>query len=216
MFRPGERVRLRFINGSSMSIFDVRIDGLPMTVVQADGNDVEPVTVDEFRISVAETYDVIVQPTADRAYTIFAQAEDRSGYARGTLRAAPRHGGGRSRRWIPARCARWPTWAWAAWIMDRCPAWTGLHARDGPRSDAGHEPRLHARHHGHAAMEPSAEAKKLEGGVGVDNVAEMPTERLNRAGEGFPPGRRVLTYADLRAPGPAAIRARRRARSRFT
>jgi FtsP/CotA-like multicopper oxidase with cupredoxin domain len=85
LFRPGERVRLRFINGSSMSIFDVRNDGLPMRVVQADGNDVAPVTVDQFRISVAETYDVIVQPTADRAYTIFAQAEDRTGYARGTL-----------------------------------------------------------------------------------------------------------------------------------
>jgi FtsP/CotA-like multicopper oxidase with cupredoxin domain len=73
-----------------MSIFDVRIDGLPMTVVQADGNDVEPVTVDEFRISVAETYDVIVQPKDSRAYTLFVQAEDRSGYARGTL--APRPG----------------------------------------------------------------------------------------------------------------------------
>ena len=90
LFRPGERIRLRFINGSSMSIFDVRINGLPMTVVQADGNDVAPVTVDEFRISVAETYDVIVRPTADRAYTIFAQAEDRTGFARGTL--APRPG----------------------------------------------------------------------------------------------------------------------------
>ena len=90
LFRPGERVRLRFINGSSMSIFDVRIDGLPMTVVQADGNDIVPVTVDAFRISAAETYDVIVQPPADRAYTIFAQAEDRTGYARGTL--APRAG----------------------------------------------------------------------------------------------------------------------------
>jgi CopA family copper-resistance protein len=90
LFRPGERVRLRFINGSSMSIFDVGIDGLPMIVVQADGNDVAPVTVDEFRISVAETYDVIVRPIVDRAYTIFAQAEDRTGYARGTL--APRPG----------------------------------------------------------------------------------------------------------------------------
>src|SRR6267154_885851 len=90
LFGPRERVRLRFINSSSMTIFDVRIPGLPMTVVQSDGNDVVPVTVDEFRISVAETYDVIVQPKADRAYTIFAQAEDRSGYARGTL--APRPG----------------------------------------------------------------------------------------------------------------------------
>lgn len=85
LFKPGERVRLRVINGSAMTFFDVRIPGLPMTVVQADGNDVEPVTVDEFRIGVAETYDVIVQPPDDRAYTIFAQAMDRSGYARGTL-----------------------------------------------------------------------------------------------------------------------------------
>jgi CopA family copper-resistance protein len=85
LFKPGERVRLRFINGSAMSIFDVRIPGLSMTVVQADGNDVLPVTVDEFRISVAETYDVIVEPRTAEAYTIFAQAEDRTGYARGTL-----------------------------------------------------------------------------------------------------------------------------------
>jgi FtsP/CotA-like multicopper oxidase with cupredoxin domain len=84
LFRPGERVRLRFINGSSMSIFDVRIPNLKMTVVQTDGNDVEPVTVDEFRISVAETYDVILRPTA-AAYTVFAQVEDRTGYARATL-----------------------------------------------------------------------------------------------------------------------------------
>jgi len=90
LFRPGERIRLRFINGSSMTFFDVRIPGLKMTVVQADGNDLVPVTVDEFRMGVAETYDVIVQPPDDAAYTIFAQSEDRSGFARGTL--APRMG----------------------------------------------------------------------------------------------------------------------------
>ncbi|MDE7539501.1 copper resistance system multicopper oxidase [Gluconobacter sphaericus] len=90
LFRPGEKVRLRFINGSSMTFFDVRIPGLEMLVVQADGNDIEPVPVDEFRIGVAETYDVIVQPKNDRAYAIFAQSEDRTGYARGTL--APREG----------------------------------------------------------------------------------------------------------------------------
>ncbi|HYK79671.1 MAG TPA: copper resistance system multicopper oxidase [Micropepsaceae bacterium] len=84
LFSKGERVRLRFINGSSMSTFDIRIPGLNMTVVQADGTDVEPVEVEEFRIGVAETYDVIVAPDAD-AYTIFAQAQDRSGYARATL-----------------------------------------------------------------------------------------------------------------------------------
>jgi CopA family copper-resistance protein len=90
LFEPGQRVRLRFINGSSMSFFDVRIPGLPMTVVQADGNAVQPVTVDEFRMGSAETYDVIVQPERDSAYTIFAQPLARLGYARGTL--APRIG----------------------------------------------------------------------------------------------------------------------------
>ena len=90
LFEPRERIRLRFINGSSMTFFDVRIPGLPMTVVQADGNDVEPVVVDEFRIGVAETYDAIVQPKDSIAYTIFAQSLDRSGFARGTL--APREG----------------------------------------------------------------------------------------------------------------------------
>ena len=90
LFRPNERVRLRFINASAMSIFDVRIPGLPMTMVQADGNEIEPVTVDEFRIGTAETYDAIVTPDADRAFAIFAQVEDRSGFVSGTL--APRMG----------------------------------------------------------------------------------------------------------------------------
>ncbi|MBS1096471.1 copper resistance system multicopper oxidase [Gluconobacter sphaericus] len=85
LFKPGEKVRLRFINGSTMTFFDVRIPGLEMLVVQADGNDIEPIPVDEFRIGVAETYDVIVQPKDDRAYAIFAQSEDRTGYASGTL-----------------------------------------------------------------------------------------------------------------------------------
>ncbi|MDJ0021858.1 MULTISPECIES: copper resistance system multicopper oxidase [Enterobacterales] len=84
LFRKGEKVRLRFINGSAMTYFDVRIPGLKMTVVAADGQYVKPVAVDEFRIAVAETYDVIVEPAED-AYTIFAQSMDRSGYARGTL-----------------------------------------------------------------------------------------------------------------------------------
>ncbi|MFP0195835.1 MULTISPECIES: copper resistance system multicopper oxidase [Pseudomonas] len=84
LFRPGEKLRLRLINGSAMSYFDVRIPGLKMTVVAADGLHVKPVSVDELRIAVAETYDVIVEPAAD-AYTLFAQAMDRTGYARGTL-----------------------------------------------------------------------------------------------------------------------------------
>lgn len=101
LFRLGERVRLRFIDSGAMSIFDVRIPGLKMTVVQADGQNVQPVEVDEFRISAAETYDVIVEPKEDRAYTIFAESIDRSGYARGTL--APRPGMSAE---IPARRPR--------------------------------------------------------------------------------------------------------------
>lgn len=88
LFRPGEKVRLRFINASAMSIFNVRIPGLPMTVVQADGLNVKPVDTDEFQIGTAETFDVIVQPDADRAFTVMCETNDRSGYAAATL--APR------------------------------------------------------------------------------------------------------------------------------
>ena len=85
LFKRGEKVRLRFINGSAMTIFDVRIPGLKMTVVASDGQNIEPVTIDEFRIGVAETYDVVVEPSDDSAYTVFAQSIDRSGFTRGTL-----------------------------------------------------------------------------------------------------------------------------------
>jgi CopA family copper-resistance protein len=88
--RPGQRVRLRIVNASTMTFYDIRIPGLPMTVVQADGQNIKPVETDEFRIAVAETYDVIVTLPDERAYTLFAETMDRSGYARGTL--APRQG----------------------------------------------------------------------------------------------------------------------------
>jgi CopA family copper-resistance protein len=90
LFTPGERIRLRFINASAMSIFNIRIPGLPLTVVQADGLDVQPVETDEFQIGTAETYDVIVEPRADQAYAIYAESNDRYGYAAATL--APRIG----------------------------------------------------------------------------------------------------------------------------
>lgn len=90
LFKPGEKVRLRFINASAMTIYDVRIPGLKMTVVSADGQPIEPVAVNEFRFGVAETYDVIVEPQDDRAYTIAAESIDRTGFALGTL--APREG----------------------------------------------------------------------------------------------------------------------------
>ncbi|HAV12047.1 MAG TPA: hypothetical protein DCX06_00935 [Opitutae bacterium] len=85
LFNPGETVRLRFINGAGMSTFDVRIPGLDMKVVMVDGKQVKPVDIHEFRISVAETYDVLVTPKKDQPFTIFAESLDRSGYARGTL-----------------------------------------------------------------------------------------------------------------------------------
>jgi CopA family copper-resistance protein len=213
LFRPGERVRLRFINGSSMSIFDVRIDGLPMTVVQSDGNDIAPVTVDQFRITVAETYDVIVQPTADRAYTIFAQAEDRTGYARGTL--APRPGMAAAIPPMDPRPMRTMT-DMGMGGMDHG-SMSGMQMDQGSMPGMKHETMPGMNHgsmqgmamdHGSmadmSALETSPEAKKLQGSVGVDNVAMKPTERLQSAGEGFPPGRRVLTYADLRATKPGS------------
>ncbi|MDF1745569.1 MAG: copper resistance system multicopper oxidase [Gimesia sp.] len=85
LFKKGERIRLRFINSSAMTYFDIRVPGLKMTVIQADGNNVQPVNVDEFRIAVAETYDVIVRPDEDKAYTLFAESMGRTAFARGTL-----------------------------------------------------------------------------------------------------------------------------------
>jgi FtsP/CotA-like multicopper oxidase with cupredoxin domain len=171
LFRPGERVRLRIVNAASMSIFDVRIPDLPMSVVQADGNEVEPVTVDQFRIAPAETYDVIVAPGEDRPYTLFAQAEDRSGYARATL--SPRLG---LEGPIPP--------------MDPRPLRTM--ADMGMAGMAG----MHGMHHD---MSGAPEA----GSVEIDNVAMMAMPRLDEGGDA-PEGRRVLTYADLRARRPGA------------
>nr|WP_306155403.1 copper resistance system multicopper oxidase [Roseovarius sp. MMSF_3281] len=90
LFRPGEKVRLRIVNSSAMTYFDMRIPGLKMTVVQADGNDVKPVTVDELRVAVAETYDVIVQPRENKVYSIIAESMGRTALVRGTL--SPREG----------------------------------------------------------------------------------------------------------------------------
>lgn len=89
LFKPGEKIRLRFINAAAMTFFDVRIPGLKMTVVAADGQLVKPVSIDEFRIGVAETYDVIVEPEGNQAYTVFAQSIDRTGYAQGSLTPDP-------------------------------------------------------------------------------------------------------------------------------
>ncbi len=228
LFRPRERVRLRFINASSMTIFDVRIPGLRMSVVQADGNDVEPVSVDEFRISVAEVYDAIVEPTEARAYTIFAQAEDRTGYARATL--APRHGMSAPIPPMDPRPMR--TMADMGMPMGGAHESTDMrmeHASAGPRAGRrsmaamnmkdGPEYARRARMIGADAPgqpgprtsaqfkapdmgdmpAPKSERAAPALGPQVDNVAAVPTERLATAGAGFPADRRVLAYADLRA-----------------
>jgi CopA family copper-resistance protein len=234
LFSPHERIRLRFINGSSMSIFDVRIPGLPMTVVQTDGNDVEPVTVDEFRISVAETYDVIVQPQDASAFTIFAQSEDRTGYARATL--APRSGISAP---IPPMDPRpMLTMVDMGMAMGKMPGMEmgtsggankgqpeGANLENMPGMKIGEMPgmKMEARRsagRGPLSMpfpQPGPETTglftpattgkpmppkpvPLHEGPQVDNVAEAPIQRLSEAGLGLNDnGRRVLTYADLRA-----------------
>lgn len=180
LFRPNERVRLRFINASSMTFYDIRIPGLQMDVVQADGNDVAPVRVDEFRIGVAETYDCIVQPTDSRAYTIFAQTEDRTGFARGTL--APVQG---MRAAIPPMDPR-PVRTMLDMGMPSSMQGMDMKGMDmsAPKPLAAHTPPLN---------------------VENQNIARMPTDRLADPGDGLRDnGRRVLTYADLRALHPVA------------
>ncbi|PWK91971.1 copper resistance system multicopper oxidase [Fulvimonas soli] len=200
LFAAGERVRLRFINGSSMSFFDVRIPGLKMTVVAADGQDVEPVSVDEFRLGTAETLDVIVRPAADRAWTIFAQSMDRSGYACGTL--APRPG---LRAEVPPLDPR-PRLAMAdmmgAMGMAAPPAGAdgmpGMDHAAMDRAGMGHAAMDHMAM-GHGAGAAPAASAALATGPEVDMRVARPRTDLDDPGVGLRGnGRRVLGYADLR------------------
>lgn len=195
LFKPGERIRLRFINAAAMSYFNLRIPGLAMMVVQADGQSVQPVIVDEFQIGVAETYDVIVEPKEDRAYTIFAESMDRSGYARGTL--APREGMAAA---VPDLRER-PTLTMADMGMAHGDMGGNMASMAGISDDA--PPMDHSRHSAAAAIPVSyattgntpPDLKR----VGVDTIAEMPTSRLHEAGLGLENvGHRVLAYTDLR------------------
>jgi len=174
LFRPGERVRLRVINGSSNSIFDLRIPGLRLSVVAADGQDVEPVSVDELRIAAAETYDVIVEPREDKAYTIFAQSIDRSGFALATL--APRDG---MRADVPA--------------LDPRPRLAMRDMMGSMGEDNG----------GGGAMVMANHAR-TEYGPDTDMHVDMPRTNLDDPGVGLRERhRRVLTYADLHTVGGA-------------
>jgi CopA family copper-resistance protein len=199
LFRRGEKVRLRIINGSSMTFFDIRIPGLELTVVAADGQDVEPVTVDEFRIGSAEVYDVIVEPKDDRAYTIFAQSIDRSGYARGTL--APELG---LQAEVPPLDSR-PLLTMMDMGMGH---YQGNNAGSMPDHDMSNMPSMDhgAMDHGAMAMGDSVNAAAhhapAEFGPNVDSVADRPRTRLDDPGVGLRNnGRRVLTYADLHTLG---------------
>jgi CopA family copper-resistance protein len=174
LFRPNERVRLRVINASAMTIFNVRIPDLHMTVVNADGNNVRPVDVDEFQISVAETYDVIVQPTKDRAFTIVAESVDRSGMARATLAPRP----GMSAPVPPLR--RRPTLGMEAMGMAM--------NHDSPAEMGQHE----------AHDIETAAAAGITTGPGVDMVAMNPQDAAGKRGLGLEHLRhRVLVYTDL-------------------
>jgi CopA family copper-resistance protein len=209
IFKPGEKIRLRFINASAMTYFDVRIPGLKMTVVAADGLHVKPVKVDELRIAVAETYDVIVEPDDAQAYTIFAQSMDRTGYSRGTL--AAREG---MQAPVPAVDPR-PIISMSDMGMD--------HGGMGGMGHGGMAGMDHSKmagmdHGSMAGMDHSTMAGMDHGSKAdmdgamqthpasetdnplVDMQTMTPTPKLSDPGIGLRNnGRRVLTYSDLRS-----------------
>ncbi|MDO8703690.1 MAG: copper resistance system multicopper oxidase, partial [Sulfuricaulis sp.] len=195
LFRPGEKVRLRFINSGAMTFFDVRIPGLKLTVVQTDGQDVDPVTVDEIRIGVAETYDVIVTPR-DEAYTIFAQSMDRTGYARGSL--TPRVG---MEAAVPALDKPEPlTMGDMMGDMGGSLGTMDHSAHGGMAMDHNQ----HAMGSGMAMGAGSVRVRhaRTEYGPSVDMRVDTPRTNLDDPGIGLRHnGRRVLTYAALHTIG---------------
>ena len=216
IFKPGEKIRLRFINASAMTYFDVRIPGLKMTVVAADGLHVKPVSVDEFRIAVAETYDVIVEPDSEQAYTVFAQSMDRTGYARGTLAvqeglSAP----------VPSPDPR-PLIAMGDMGMDHGSMGGMDHGNmagmdqgnmagmdhgsmQGGMAGMDHSQMAGMDHSGMAGMAGNMQAHPASetNNPLVDMQTMTPTHKLDDPGIGLRDnGRRVLTYSDLRSTFP--------------
>ena len=179
-FVPGERVRLRVINGSAMTFFNLRIPGVPMTVIQADGQDVDEVEVDEFQIGVAETYDVIVSPPAG-SHAIVAEAMDRSGMGIASLTSHKGHIA------TPPPLRQIPTLTMADMgMMDH-----SAHSGSGMASMEGMD---------HSMRDTSALPADVEAGPGVDMVAPMPMDRMDFPGLGLDTvSHRVLRYTDLRA-----------------
>jgi CopA family copper-resistance protein len=231
LFDPGQRIRLRFVNAAAMTFFDIRIPGLQMTVVAADGNPVQPVVVDEFRMGVAETYDIIVEPKDDAAYTLFVEPEARDGFGRGTI--APRPG---MTAPVPASDPapmRTMTDMGMAGMgkMGAMGKASGMGEMNGKGRTGNHQmmpmPKAEDAPAGSSAFgatpfpqpgpstgrvmpppgyvqpHPVTEPKPhrpLHMGPTVNNVAMHPTSRLDKPGDGLNGnGRRVLTYADLKA-----------------
>lgn len=180
LFKPGEKVRLRFINGNAMSFMDVRIPGLKMIVIAADGSPVQPVPVDEFRMGIGETYDVVVIPDGDKAYTIFAESIDRSGYVRATL--APREGMSAE---IPQMHPR------ALLSMADMGAMPGMDHGGGDMAGMDHG----ATGHDMAGMDHAA--------MGHDPAVAEEAQAMGWEA-GSPPDSKVLSYADLKALVPNA------------
>jgi CopA family copper-resistance protein len=195
LFHPGEKLRLRVINGSSTSIFDVRIPGLKLTVIAADGQDVRAVEVDEFRVAAAEVYDLIVEPREERAYTVFAQSIGRSGCVCGTL--APRRG---MQADVPD--VDQPQWLTMGDMM-------GNMSMAGMRADHDMEDMDHGSMAAPDSAAPRVHHASTEYGPNVDMHVDMPRTNLDDPGINLRDnGRRVLTYADLHTlGGPLDLRA---------
>jgi CopA family copper-resistance protein len=210
LFRRGERMRLRIVNGSAMTFFNVRIPGLPMTVVAADGQNVRPVEVDELQIGVAETYDVIVEPGAMPAYTIVAESMDRSGMALATLASAPG-----LRAAVPA-LRKPPLLTMADMGMDHS-APGGMAGMDHGAMDHGamdHAAMGHAPA-APAAMDMSGMSMRdtsllppdVKIGPGIDMVSMNPVDRMGDPGIGMSDvGHRTLNYTRLASLAPNPLR----------
>ena len=191
LFSPGERVRLRIINGSAMSFFNIRIPGVRMSVVQADGKNVRPIEVDEFQIGTAETYDIVVDPTAE-AHTIVAEAMDRSGMAVATLAS---RAGARA----PVPSLRDPV---LLTMTDM--GHGGMDHSGGDHSNMGHAPSTGGMDHGSMKMrDTSSLPPNVAVGPGIDMVSANPADRMGDPGLGLDKvGHKVLTYRDLTALEP--------------
>jgi len=191
LFSPGERVRLRIINGSAMSFFNIRIPGVRMSVVQADGKNVRPIEVDEFQIGTAETYDIVVEPTAE-AHTVVAEAMDRSGMAVATLTS-------RAGAMAPVPSLRDPVLLTMTEMGHG-----GMDHSGGDHSNMGHAPSTGGMDHGSMKMrDTSSLPPNVAVGPGIDMVSANPADRMGDPGLGLDKvGHKVLTYRDLTALEP--------------